>query len=81
LTEERRKELVKLVRKFGEDAKVAVRNVRRDANEHLLKAEKDKLISEDDRRKAQESSQKITDKYIEEIDKILQAKEAEVMEV
>jgi ribosome recycling factor len=81
LTEERRKELVRVVKKFGEDAKVAVRNIRRDANEHLLKAEKEKLISEDDRRKAQESTQKITDRHIEEIDKVLQAKEAEVMEV
>jgi ribosome recycling factor len=81
LTEERRKELVKLVKKFGEDTKVALRNIRRDGNEHLLKAEKDKLISEDDRRKSQEQVQKVTDKYIAEVDKILQAKEAEVMEV
>lgn len=81
LNEERRRELVKLVKKFGEDAKVALRNIRREGNEHLLKAEKDKLISEDDRRKSQEQVQKVTDKYIAEVDKILQAKEAEVMEV
>jgi ribosome recycling factor len=81
LTEERRKELVKLVKKFGEDGKVALRNIRRESNEHLSRAEKEKQISEDDRRKAQEVVQKITDKYIEEVDKILQAKEAEVMEV
>ena len=81
LTEERRKELVKLVKKFGEDTKVALRNIRREANEHLLKAEKDKQISEDDRRKSQEQVQKVTDRHIEEVDKVLQAKEAEVMEV
>lgn len=81
LTEERRKDLVKLVKKFGEEAKVAVRNLRRDTNEHLIKVEKDKLISEDDRRKAQEQVQKITDRYIEEVDKLVHAKEAEVMEV
>ena len=81
LTEERRKELVKLVKKFGEDTKVALRNIRREANEHLLKAEKEKQIPEDDRRKSQEQVQKVTDRHIEEVDKVLQAKEAEVMEV
>ena len=81
LTEERRKELVKLVKKFGEDVKVAVRNIRRDANEHLVKAEKEKQIPEDDRRKSQEHIQKVTDRYIEEIDKIVHAKETEVLEV
>ncbi|OGC86151.1 MAG: ribosome recycling factor, partial [candidate division Zixibacteria bacterium RBG_16_48_11] len=65
LTEERRKDLVKLVKKFGEESKVALRNVRREANEQLLKAEKDKQISEDDRRKSQETVQKITDKFIQ----------------
>ena len=81
LTEERRKDLVKLVKKFGEESKVALRNVRREANEQLLKAEKDKQISEDDRRKSQETVQKITDKFIQEVDKVLEAKEAEVLEV
>lgn len=81
LTEERRKDLVKLVKRFGEESKVALRNVRREANEQLLKAEKDKQISEDDRRKSQETVQKITDKFIQEVDKVLEAKEAEVLEV
>lgn len=81
LTEERRKDLVKLVKKFGEEAKVAVRNIRREANEQLVKTEKEKQISEDDRRKSQEVVQKITDRHIDDIDKVLQSKEAEVLEV
>ena len=60
---------------------MALRNIRREANEHLLKAEKEKQIPEDDRRKSQEQVQKVTDRHIEEVDKVLQAKEAEVMEV
>jgi len=81
LTEERRKDLVRLVKKFGEEAKVAVRNIRREANEQLVKTEKEKQISEDDRRKSQEVVQKITDRHIDDIDKVLQSKEAEVLEV
>ena len=81
LTEERRKELTKVVRHEGENAKVAVRNLRRDANEHLKKLLKDKEISEDDERRAQEDVQKLTDRTVAEIDKLVQAKEAEVMAV
>jgi ribosome recycling factor len=80
LTEERRKELVKMIKKFGENAKVAVRNVRRDANEEIKKKEKGE-ISEDESRRLQEEIQKLTDQYIQEIDKILAAKEKEIMEV
>lgn len=81
LTEERRKELAKVVRTEGENAKVAVRNVRRDANESLKRLVKDKEISEDDERRAQDEIQKLTDRYVAEIDKMLQAKEAELMAV
>jgi ribosome recycling factor len=81
LTEERRKDLIKVVRTEGEAAKVAVRNIRRDANDALKKLIKDKEISEDDERRAQDEVQKITDKYIAEIDKMLQVKEADLMAV
>jgi len=81
LTEERRKDLIKVVRTEGEAAKVAVRNIRRDANDALKKLIKDKEISEDDERRAQDDVQKITDKYIAEIDKMLQVKEADLMAV
>lgn len=81
LTEDRRKELVKVARKYAEDAKVAVRNVRRDANDQLKKMEKDKALSEDERKKAEEDVQKLTDKYVGEIDKITQAKEKEILEI
>lgn len=81
LTEERRKDLIKLVKAEGENAKVAMRNVRRDANEQLKKLLKDKLISEDDERRAQEEIQKLTDRYIADIDKMLVAKEADLMAV
>lgn len=81
LTEERRKDLVKLVKKLAEEGKIAVRNIRRDSNEALKKAEKDKDISEDESRKAQEQVQKITDKHIELIEEITKKKEEEVMEV
>jgi ribosome recycling factor len=81
LTEERRKELTKVVKGAGEDAKVAVRNLRRDANEQAKKMLKDKLITEDDERRSQDEVQKLTDKTITEIDKLVQAKEAEVMAV
>lgn len=81
LTEERRRELVKVVKQEGENAKVAVRNVRRDANAGLKDLLKDKAISEDDERRAEEEIQKLTDRYIAEVDKALQAKEADLMAV
>ncbi|HEY9189167.1 MAG TPA: ribosome recycling factor [Bacteroidota bacterium] len=81
LNEERRKELVKVAKKFGEDGKIAIRNVRRDAIEHIKKAEKAEHISEDDRKKAEEEVQKVTDKYIKEIDNLIIGKEKEIMEV
>ncbi len=81
LTEERRRELTKLVKGSGEDAKVAVRNLRRDANEHAKKLLKGKDITEDDERRSQDDIQKLTDKTIVEIDKLVAAKEAEVMAV
>jgi len=81
LTEERRKELIKVVRHEAENARVAVRNVRRDANEHLKKLLKDHSVSEDDERHAQTDVQKLTDRYIAEIDKVLQAKEADLLAV
>jgi ribosome recycling factor len=81
LTEERRKELTKVVHKEAEAAKVAIRNIRRDANEHLKKALKDKECSEDDERHAQTDVQKLTDRYIAEIDKVLHAKEADLMAI
>lgn len=80
LTEERRLELVKSTKKFGEDAKVAIRNIRRDANDDIKKLEKAD-ISEDESRRHQEDIQKATDKYIAEVDKVLAAKEKEIMEV
>jgi ribosome recycling factor len=81
LTEERRKEMVKLVKGEGEDAKVAVRSARRDANESLKKMVRDKACSEDDERRAQDDVQKLTDKYVQEIDKLVNEKEKEVMTV
>src|SRR5712692_4796252 len=81
LTEDRRKDLVRLVRKQLEEGRVAVRNVRRDANEHLKALEKEKALSADDDKRAQERLQKLTDSYIKQIDDIGHAKEAEVMEV
>ena len=81
LTEERRRDLIKVVRAEVEQAKVAVRNVRRDANEHLKKLLKDKEVGEDDERRAQDEVQKLTDRFITEIDKALQAKEADLMAV
>ncbi len=81
LTEERRKELTKVVRNAGEDAKIAVRSVRREANEHLKKMLKDKTASEDDERRAQDEVQRLTDRTIAEIDRLVQGKEAEVMAV
>ncbi len=81
LSEERRKEMAKLVKGEGEQTKVAVRNLRRDANENFKKLLKDKAISEDDDRRAQDDIQKLTDRYIVEIDKILQAKEQEILTI
>ncbi|AHC19618.1 MULTISPECIES: ribosome recycling factor [Paenibacillus] len=80
LTEERRTDLVKLTKKNGEEAKVAIRNIRRDANDDIKKMEKSD-ISEDESRKYQEDIQKTTDKFIAEVDKVLAAKEKEIMEV
>ena len=81
LTEERRKELTKLVKKYGEDAKVAVRNERRDANERLKKQEKDGELTEDDLKNEEKLVQKSIDDAISEIDKIIEKKDAEIMEV
>ncbi len=81
LTEERRKELAKLVKKNGENAKVALRNTRRDAIDTIKKMEKNKEISEDDRKLAEEEIQKITDKYSLEVDEITKKKEEEIMEI
>ena len=81
LTEERRRDLTKVVRHEGENAKVAVRNLRRDANQQLKDAVKDKAISEDDERRAQDDIQKLTDKHIAEIDKLLAQKEQELMQI
>ncbi len=81
LTEERRKELVKAVRKKGEDSKVAVRSIRRDAIEQIKKQKKDGEITEDDQKKLEEQAQKLTDSTIKDIDKIVADKEKEIMEV
>jgi ribosome recycling factor len=81
LTEERRKEMVKLVKTEAEDAKIAIRNIRRDANEGLKKLLKDKAISEDDERRAQEDIQKLTDRFVADVDKLVAEKEKEVLTV
>ncbi len=81
LSEERRRELTKVVKHEGEQAKVAVRNLRRDANEHLKKLVKDKEISEDDERRAVDEIQKLTDRFVVEIDNVLDVKEREIMTV
>ena len=81
LTEDRRKELIKVVRHEAENARIAVRNIRRDTNEHLKKLLKDHEVSEDDERHAQVDVQKLTDRYIAEIDKVLQGKEADLLAV
>ena len=81
LTEERRRDLTKIVRNEGEDAKVAVRNLRRDANDHAKKLLKDKEISEDEERRSLDDLQKLTDRTISEIDRLTAAKEAEIMAV
>ena len=81
LTEERRRDLIKVVRHEAENARVAVRNIRRDANEHLKKLLKEHAVAEDDERHAQTDVQKLTDRYIAEIDKLLAAKEADLMAI
>ncbi len=81
LTEERRSEIVKMIRKKAEEGKVIVRNIRRDANDMLKMAEKDGDVSEDEAKKGQSDVQKLTDKYIKEIDRLVTKKEEEVMEV
>jgi ribosome recycling factor len=81
LTEERRKELTKVVRHAAEEAKIAVRNLRRDANEHAKKLLKDKVISEDEERRSLDELQKLTDRMVAEVDRLTSAKEAEIMAV
>ena len=81
LNEERRRELAKLVKKFAEDGKIAVRNVRRDCIEHLKKAEKNEHFSEDERKRAEHEAQKLTDRMIADIDHLIVQKEKEIMEV
>ncbi len=81
LTEERRRDLIKVIKGEGENARVAVRNVRRDANTTLKDMIKNKIASEDEERRAQDDVQKLTDKFIAEIDKLLQAKEADLMAI
>lgn len=81
LTEERRRDLTRIVKHEAEDAKVAMRNIRRDANAHLKELLKDKKIAEDEERRGQDEIQKLTDRYIAEIEKILQTKETELMAI
>ncbi len=81
LTEERRRDLIKVVKHEAETVRVAMRNIRRDANAHLKELLKSKEISEDDERRGQDEIQKLTDRFISEIDKVLQVKEAELMAV
>ena len=81
LTEERRKDLVKTVRKKGEESKVAIRNIRRDLNDQIKKQKKDSLITEDDQKKLEEKGQKLTDEFIKDVDAILSAKEKEILSV
>jgi ribosome recycling factor len=81
LTEERRNELIKLIRQEAENARIAVRNIRRDANNHVKKLLKDKVITEDDERKSENDIQKLTDEYIKKIDEVISHKEKEVMTI
>ncbi|WP_207262521.1 ribosome recycling factor [Desulfovibrio sp. Huiquan2017] len=81
LTEERRKELVKVAKKYTEDAKIAIRNVRRDMNDVLKKMEKDKTISEDDLHRGEGDVQKMTDEYVKKADEAMAAKEKEILEI
>ncbi|MEJ5287338.1 MAG: ribosome-recycling factor [Bacteroidota bacterium] len=80
LTEERRKEIVKFCKKLTEDAKIAIRNIRRDQIEVIRKAEKDKELTEDDRKLGEEKIQKVTDEFIKKIDELFSAKEKEILE-
>ncbi len=81
LTEERRRDLVRMIKKMSEEARVAIRNIRRDANEKLKKSEKSSDISEDESKRAQTEVQKLTDQYVENIDELLAGKENEIMEI
>jgi len=81
LTEERRKEFVKMAKNMAEQSRVSIRNVRRDANDELKKAEKDGEMSEDDLKRAEDEVQKLTDKYVEEVNTVLEAKESEILEI
>lgn len=81
LTEERRKDLVKLIKKFGEESRIALRNVRRDANDHLKKMEKEKKLTEDELKEAEKETQKLTDEHIAKIDEMIKHKEKDIMEV
>jgi len=81
LTEDRRKEMVKMVKKMGEDHKIALRNIRRDINDGLKSEEKEKKITEDDVRKGQSEVQKVTDQFVSQIDQLLSAKEKEILQV
>ncbi len=81
LTEERRKDLIRVVRQEAEQARVSIRNIRRDANQSLKEMEKEKLISEDEERRGEDEIQKLTDQYVKEIDKVLQEKETDLMAI
>ncbi len=81
LTEERRKDLVKTVRKKGEESKVAIRNIRRDLNDQIKKQKKDGTLTEDDQKRLEEKGQKLTDEFIKDVDAILAAKEKEILSV
>lgn len=81
LTEERRREMVKIIKRMAEEAKISVRNARRDANENLKMLEKEKEITEDERKRAEKDVQQVTDEYVENVDDLVDAKEQEVMEV
>jgi len=81
LTEERRKEMAKLVKRYGEDAKVAIRNARRDANDALKRSEKEKEISEDDLKRGEKDVQQLTDDFVKQVDDVVAHKEKEVMEI
>lgn len=81
LTEERRKDLIRIVRHEAENARVAIRNIRRDANSDLKNMVKEKMISEDDERRGQEMIQKLTDKYVKDVDQVLEEKEKDLMAV
>ena len=81
LTEERRREMVKIIKRMAEEAKISVRNARRDANENLKMLEKEKEITEDERKRAEKDVQQVTDEYVENVDELVAAKEQEVMEI